>query len=92
MKPIVHTCPEGTFACDYAQGEATKVKRAYLAPMVEVLPVRVERGFAGSDMRTVYLSSNDDISSSGGIYFDNGTLPDDDGMLEGVGSSGTIFF
>ncbi len=90
MKTIVHTCQQGTYACDYAQGEAVKVKRSYVPPVVDVLPVRVERGFQMSGCSTLFMGS-EQMSDNGHCYF--GSYDGvDEGNMEGIGSSGTIFF
>lgn len=91
MKPIVHTCPEGTFACDYTQGEATKVKRAYLPPIVEVVPVRIEKGYSLSGG---HQGMTEGITDYG--YYDIGDpnpyYPDGEPMTEGIVNGSTIFF
>lgn len=89
MKPIVHTCQQGTYACDYVQGEAVKVKRAYVPPVVEVLPARIEKGYS--------LSGGPGMTEAIGDYgyheignpepMNNG-----DHMLEGIVNGGTYFF
>lgn len=81
-----------TYACDYIQGEALKLKRPYVAPVVEVLEARVESGFAGSFNRTLYLGSNEDVSSNGGIHFGNGAPSDNGSNVEGIGDGGFLYF
>lgn len=90
MKKIVHTCQQGTYACDYVQGEAVKVKRAYVPPVVEVLPACVERGFQMSSYSTFIVGSE---GMSDGSYINFGShAPADGGMMEGIGDNGAIFF
>lgn len=90
MKKIVHTCQQGTYACDYVQGEAVKVKRAYEPPVVEVLPACVERGFQMSCCSTIVVGAE---GTTDGGYLNFGSHdPADGGMLEGLGENGYLLF
>lgn len=90
MKTLVHTTTRGTYACDYAQGEAVRIRRPYVAPRVDVLPVRVERGYSASS-RTLMVGSTEGMNDNSHIDFGT-TRGTDDGMVEGLGYGGTFFF
>lgn len=89
---IVHKGKTGQYVCDYHQGEATKVKKPYMPPLVEVVTCRVERGFAASGFSTLYLGFNKGVSSNGGVSFSNGAPPDNGSNLEGLGDGGSLYF
>ena len=89
---IVHNCDNASYACNYRQGEALKLKRPYVAPVVEVLEARVEGGFAGSGNRTLYLGSSEEVTSNGGIHSGNGAPSDNGSNMEGLGDGGHLYF
>lgn len=66
------------------------MKKSYITPRIDVINVRVERGFAGS-LSTMYLGSNEEVSSNGGIHFGNGAASDNGSNMEGIGNGGIIY-
>lgn len=68
-----------------------KARKKYEAPAVEVLAARVEKGFAGSGNRELYLGSEEDVGYNGGISFGGGP-GGSSGNLESVGDGGAIYF
>lgn len=66
------------------------MKKSYITPRIDVINVRVERGFAGSCM-----SGMTEAISDGG-YYDLGNpdpyYPDGSPMTEGIRNGQTIFF
>jgi len=43
---IIHRTPQGTYALDYRQGEAVRLRLPYTAPRVDTFAARVESGYA----------------------------------------------
>lgn len=62
---IIHRAPTGTYALQYRQGEATRVRKPYIAPVVEQLTARVERGFALSGGQPGNEPNLDDAMAEG---------------------------
>ena len=62
---IIHRAPTGTYALQYRQGEATRVRQPYVAPEVDILAVRVERGFALSGGQPGNEPNLDDAMAEG---------------------------
>ena len=58
---------------------------------MEVLAARVEKGFAGSGNREMFLGSEEGVGNNGGITFGGGP-GGSSGNMEGVGDGGEIFF
>ena len=68
------------------------MKKNYITPSIEIVCARVEKGFAGSGMRTLGLGSNEEVSSNGGIHFGNGAPAPNGSNVEGIGDGGTLYF
>lgn len=67
------------------------MKKSYITPRIDIVCARVEKGFAGSGMRTLYLGSDVEVSSNGGIHFGNGAASDNGSNVEGIGNGGIIY-
>ena len=91
MNTVVHTCTQGTYACDYHEGEAVKTRRDYDPPRVEVLLVRIEKGYRSSG---VCQGMTEGLADGGCIDFGSPDpyYPDGSPMTEGIRQGRTIFF
>lgn len=65
------------------------MKKSYITPRIDIISVRVERGFAGS-----YTGMTEGIQEGAVIDFGdpNPYYPDGQPMLEGISNGQTIFF
>ena len=67
------------------------MKKMYITPKIEIFTPRIEKGFAGSGNRELYLGSEETVGYNGGITFGGGP-GGSSGNMEGVGNNGSIYF